>query len=108
MSHRVQWGQNPNGVSGSLNKVILGNQKKPNDSSPPNNSEDEIKDLEADQPILEDTNIQENIRPLDDISEHDVRIEETIEMSPPASRLNTHNDLIKEEIVDKHHEMMGS
>ena len=45
---------------------------------------------------------------FDDISEHDVKIEETIEMSLPGSRLNTHNDLIKEEIGDKQIEMMGS
>ena len=54
-----------------------------------------------DQSIIEDTNIQEMIPPLDDISERDVKIEETIEMSLPGSRLNTHNDLIKEEIGDK-------
>jgi hypothetical protein len=46
VSHRVQWGQNPNGVAGSLNnlnKFVIPstqNQKKPFAS-------DEIKDLQA-------------------------------------------------------------
>ena len=46
---------------------------------------------------------------MEDISQQDVTIkEEVIEMSLPGSRMNTQQDIIKEEIVNDKQEMMGS